>query len=100
MGKSTISMAIFNCYVSSPEGNTDKTQTLFVHPKRLSSLARSFFFPQIPPQKQLSLDDLNHALKDDMPPMDRRLISLGMELLRLLRDFSAGEIEIIGFNMV
>ena len=59
-----------------------------------------FVSPQIPPQKQLSLDDLNHALKDDMPPMDRRK-SLGMEFLR---DFSDGDMkngwEIIGFNMV
>ena len=27
MGKSTISMAIFNCYVSSPEGKQGKTWT-------------------------------------------------------------------------
>ena len=28
MGKSTISMAIFHCYVSSPEGNKKDTDTL------------------------------------------------------------------------
>jgi hypothetical protein len=62
-------------------------------------------FDQIPPQEQLSLDDLNHALKDDMPPMDRRFYLLGWSFLR---DFSDGEIGEMGekslaltwFNMV
>ena len=44
MGKSTISMAIFNCYVSSPEGNTPRFRIsmfiMFIIP----------VFPQIPPR--------------------------------------------------
>ena len=31
MGKSTISMAIFHCYVKSPEGNPEKPGTLCIH---------------------------------------------------------------------
>ena len=31
MGKSTISMAIFHCYVSSPEGKHHKNQVVFGH---------------------------------------------------------------------
>ena len=42
MGKSTISMAIFNCYVKLPEGNTSVYMTVYAP---FFQVHRAFFLP-------------------------------------------------------